>query len=229
MILVAGPEDSLSSRFTADLAEAGIAVLSVPDGGRALVAVGEHRPAAILLSADLPVVAPCVVVTTARHYTSVPILLGVGPGEADTVGLALVAGASGLVHRPYVPDEVIMSLRRHLSDSGADSRSLLTCGSIELDPLGYRVTVGGEEVALPLKEFELLRLLMMNADRVVSLTRICKVLWGERAESVSANTVATHVARLRQHIGHDALRTIRGVGYRLALAEDTALPPLASR
>jgi DNA-binding response OmpR family regulator len=219
MILLAGPEDSQPSRFTADLAEAGIAVLSVPDGAQALVAVGEHRPAAILLSADLPVVSPCIVVTTARQYTSVPILLGVGPGEAETVGLALVAGATGLVHRPYAADEVITSLRRHLHDTDADSRSLLTCGPIELDPLGYRVTVGGEEIALPLKEFELLRLLMMNADRVVPLTRICKVLWGERAESVAANTVATHVARLRQHIGHDVLRTIRGVGYRLAVVD----------
>lgn len=218
MILVAGSADSVSTRFTSNLAAAGIAVLKVGDGGQALVAVGEHRPAAILLSADLPVVPASTVVTTARHFTSVPILLGVGAGEADTVGLALVAGATGLVHRPYAAEEVITALRRHQSDGDAGTRSLLTCGPVELDSLAYRVTVSGEEVALPLKEFELLRLLMMNADRVVPLTRICQVLWGERAECISANTVATHVARLRQHIGHDALRTIRGVGYRLTVA-----------
>jgi DNA-binding response OmpR family regulator len=221
MILVAADEPSVPDRFGADLADAGIAVLRVLDGGMALVAIGEHQPDAIVLSADLPVVTPSTVVTTARSFTRVPILLGIGPGEAELVGGALVAGATGLVRRPYAADEVITSLRRHWSAVTAvdHHRSVLTCGPIELDPLAYRVTVSGEEVPLPLKEFELLRLLMMNADHVVPIARICSVVWGDRPAGISANTVATHVARLRHRIGSDSVRTVRGVGYRLAVTE----------
>jgi DNA-binding response OmpR family regulator len=223
MILVAGDELSVPDHFSADLAGAGIAVLRVLDGANALVAIGEHQPDAIVLSADLAVVPPSTVVTAARHFTRVPILLGIGPGEADLVGVALVAGATGLVRRPYAAEEVLSSLRRHWSatDTVEHHRALLVCGTIELDPLAHRVVVGGKEVALPLKEFEILRLLMVNADHVVPLARICSVVWGERASSISANTVATHVARLRQHIGADLLRNVRGVGYRLVATRQT--------
>jgi len=222
MILVADSDDAVTDRLVPTLERAGIATLHAGDGGAALLAIGAHRPTAILLGPELPLVPTSTVVATTRGFTRAPILLGCGPGQEHLVGEALIAGATGLIGRPYKAEEVVSSLRRHGLDREAIEHRIgrLRCGSLELDPLAYRVTFDGKQVRLPRKEFELLRLLMLNVDQVVPMSEIRGVVWSERPGGISANTVSTHVARLRQRIGHAALITVRGVGYRLDVHPD---------
>jgi DNA-binding response OmpR family regulator len=92
-------------------------------------------------------------------------------------------------------------------------------GRIELDAASYRVLIDGERIAdLPLKEFELLRTLMLRAPDVVTDEELRRELWGVTARSPSSNTIAMHVARLRSRLGDAAtVRRIRGRGYALAV------------
>ena len=180
---------------------------------------GALAPDAVLMSPLLDVVDALTVVRTIRGRDSLPILLGVGPGESGLVGPVLVAGATTAVTRPYDPAEVVRRLEAEVPR--AESRVHLSYGPLELDPCSYSVRLHGEELHdLPLKEFELLRLLMTYADRVVTPEQIRVALWSDATHAPSQNTVAVHVARLRARLGGAAvLRTIRGRGYRLAFED----------
>jgi len=99
------------------------------------------------------------------------VLVGVGLHDVDEAGPALVAGAAGVVARPYDAAELTSRLEPEVHDF--EQRFRLVYGPLELDPWAYRVRAGGRVMEnLPLKEFELLRLLMAHADHVVSPAQV---------------------------------------------------------
>lgn len=226
-LLVADPDTSQQGRILTDLAAAGVNCSWCHDGAEALVQYGRLTPDAILLSPVLEVVDAPTVVRTIRERATLPILLGIGPGESMSAGPVLVAGATSAVARPYDPVELLRRLGSEIPNMA--SRTRIRYGPLELDPGSYTVRLHGVELKdLPLKEFELLRLLMMNGDRVVSSDQIRYALWGDNPHPPSSNAVVVHIARLRARLGRpELLRTVRGRGYRLTLPhpeEITAVP-----
>jgi DNA-binding response OmpR family regulator len=216
MLLVADPDADMVRELAAALEREGVFVAGVPDGAQALLQAGALRPDVVLVSATLPVIGAVDFVRAVRRARAVPVLLGVGDGHAEQAVQALAAGATACVARPYrVPE--LLPLVQAAFPGDAGTRGVLTVGGVELDVGAYQVRVGGMLVHLPLREFELLHYLMRNADRTVTREQIMRHVW-HAADTMSTNTIAVHVKRLRARLGdHDdrLIQTVRGVGYRL--------------
>lgn len=218
VLLVADPDGLSGAGVDAAFHRSGWETVVCRDGAEALVEFGRCRPDAVLTALRLAHVDTPTVVRTMRNAGSQPILVGIGPGDLEEVGPSLVAGATGAVARPYVAADVVTRLAAEIGD--IEERVKLVYGPLELDPRAYRVRVAGVALDdLPLKEFELLRLLMSHADLVVSAELIRDCLWRDKPGRPSSNAVTVHVGRLRARLaGVAELHTVRGRGYRLTVA-----------
>jgi DNA-binding response OmpR family regulator len=179
------------------------------------------RPSVVVLSATLPVVsaADVAAVLIAHGEASGGLAVAVGLGETDRARPVLAAGASTVLSRPYRRRELEALLHAHLVRPGHPrGQAVLSVGVLHLDGPAFQASAAGRPMRLTLREFELLRLLMVHAGKVVSPEHIRSVLWEARGESVSANTIAVHIRHLRAHLdGVADILTVRGVGYRLVV------------
>jgi DNA-binding response OmpR family regulator len=148
------------------------------------------------------------------------LILSARDQELDVVA-GLDAGADDYLVKPFRLSELLARVRANLRrvagaepHERADER--LRAGAIELDVAARRAFRDGEEVALRPKEFDLLALLAGNAGRVVTRERIMRDVW-DTDWLGSTKTVDTHILALRHKFGHEAIATLRGVGYRLEL------------
>ena len=216
-LLVADPDVRLIRELAAAMQAEGVAVTGVADGAQALLQTGALRPDVVLVSATLTVINAVDFVRAVRLVQGVPVLLGVGEGDADQAVQALAAGATACVARPYRVHELLPLVQGASSGDPRRERTVLTVGHVELDVTAYQVRVDGVLVHLPLREFELLHFLMRNADRTVTREQIMRHVWHSE-DNMSTNTIAVHVKRLRARLrDHEdkLIQTVRGVGYRL--------------
>ncbi|MGW8884600.1 response regulator transcription factor [Streptomyces sp. NPDC055749] len=217
-LLLAEPDTELAAQVMARLERAGVPVTVCHDGAEALLQVGAHHPAVVLLGAPLPIVGAAQVTELIARLHPVPVLVGAGPDGVDEATAALSAGAVALVARPYRIEEILPFLtagRRHAGDGSAGT---LVVGDIELDPAGFHVHVRGRPVQLPVREFMLLHYLMQHHDRVISRGELTQALWG--AEVLDSNTLTVHVRRVRNRLRSESgssctIDAVRGLGYRL--------------
>ncbi|WP_084516426.1 winged helix-turn-helix transcriptional regulator [Microtetraspora niveoalba] len=200
-----------------DTRSAPILLVADPDSDLIRQLAAALQPDAVLISASLPIIGPLDFVRAVRLARAVPVLLGIDFGsDAEQAVHALAAGATACVARPYRVPELLPLVQAAFRRQEAD-RAVLTIGNVELDVTAYQVKVDGKIVHLPLREFELLHYLMRNADRTVTREQIMRNVW-HSADTMSTNTIAVHVKRLRARLGDvddKMLQTVRGVGYRL--------------
>jgi two-component system OmpR family response regulator len=221
-VLVVDPDPHAVTALAGVLPDQSARLTVCDDVADALLQIGRLAPDLVVLSMALRCTEVVTVVAAVRRYLPrMPLLLAVSNGEAESVRYALAAGATACIGRPYVARELLPFVSDARAHAFAQQQPpvVLRCGPIELDAAAYAVRVNGSAVQLPLREFELLRFLMLNADRVVSQDQIRDALWGPGAGE-STNTISVHIGRLRARLGDDArdarmLRTIRGLGYRL--------------
>jgi two-component system response regulator RegX3 len=182
------------------------------------------RPELVLLDVMLPTVSGLDVCREMRQRSDVPIIMVTAKtAEIDTV-VGLEVGADDYVTKPYRLRELVARMRavlrrqpRH-ADSVLESRDVLRIEGVELDPDSHEVRVDGELVPLPLKEFELLALLMENAGRVLPRATLIDRVWGSDYVG-DTKTLDVHVKRLRSKVEVDPshprrIVTIRGLGYK---------------
>jgi len=189
-------------------------VSSTVDG---LVEFGRLDPHAVVVSPEAPGVPAAEFVTAIRRHGSPYVVAALERNNAAEVGGLMLAGASAVVERPYSAAH-LWELLSH-SPRSLEEHARIVVGPIELDAGAYRVLINGERIAdLPLKEFELLRALMLRAPGVVTDNELREALWGSEGIRPSGNTIAMHVTRLRHRIGDAAdVRRIRGRGYSLSV------------
>lgn len=218
VLLVADPDTSDRERLVKVLYRSGVETVWCRDGAAALVAYGRVDPHAVLVAPHLEKVDAATVVCAVRADAAIPVMVRIGPEDVEIAAPTLVAGAIA-VSRPCRPQELIRQLDDLLPDLAARGR--LVYGALELDPRAYSVRVHGDEVGdLPLKEFELLRVLMAHADQVVSSEYLVRAVWGDGPQAPSANTIAVHVGRLRVRLaGTATIKRVRGRGYRLTVTK----------
>ena len=225
-IMIVEDEESFVEALTVGLRREGFRVLVARDGAEAITVFETGRPDLVLLDVMLPRVSG---IDVCRHIRglggvlgSVPIIMVTAKsGEIDTV-VGLEVGADDYVTKPYRLREVIARIRAVLrrvpvreSDDDAEA---LDVGDVHLDPASHEVSIRGVAVSLPLKEFELLQLLLENAGRVLTRDVLIDRVWGPHYVG-DTKTLDVHIKRLRAKIEIDPanpsrLVTIRGLGYK---------------
>jgi two-component system, OmpR family, response regulator RegX3 len=222
-ILVVEDEDSFVDALTVGLKREGFRVSIARDGAEALDVFDAIRPDLVLLDVMLPRVSGIDVCRELRRRSRVPIIMVTAKGsEIDTV-VGLEVGADDYVTKPYRLRELVARIRAVLRRTPADglpelSGDAVTVGDVTFDPERHEVVIRGKDVQLPLKEFELLGLLLENAGRVLTRETLIDRVWG--ADYVGdTKTLDVHVKRLRAKVEPDPsnptrIVTIRGLGYK---------------
>jgi DNA-binding response OmpR family regulator len=217
-VLVADPETDAYRDLARFCVDSGAILVVSRDGADALFQAGRCFPDVVLLSADLAVVSAGDVVTAIRRHAHVHIAVGIGDGEAHRAAPALLAGASELLTRPYRLKELQSLLGSYFlrAKQRHDQEAVLRVGLLELNSIAHEVRAAGRPLELTLMEFELLRYLIIHADRAVTHEQIRQDVWRARGSEASSNTIAVHVRRIRAQLnGAAQLINIRGLGYRL--------------
>ena len=226
MLLVADPEADTYRDLATFCVASETTLIVCHDGADALFQAGRFSPDVVLLSARLPILSASEVITAIRRRTQLHIAVGISAGDAEHAAPALAAGASDLLSRPYRLKELQVLLGGYVARARErrDQQAVLRLGPLELDSSAHEVRASGRPLELTLMEFELLRYLMVHADRAVTHEQIRKDVWGARGTEATSNTVAVHIRRIRAQIdGAAQLISIRGLGYRLTAHRRSAV------
>ena len=230
-ILVVEDEESFVEALVVGLKREGFLVKVARDGAEALNAFDAVRPDLVLLDVMLPKVNGIDVCRELRTKSRVPIIMVTAKGgEIDTV-VGLEVGADDYVTKPYRLRELVARMRavlRRTPTTAAEEgpEDALVVGELRLDPERHEVSLRGEIVNLPLKEFELLELLLTNAGRVLTRETLIDRVWGPHYVG-DTKTLDVHVKRLRTKIEDDPsapkrITTIRGLGYKFESSSSPA-------
>ncbi|MGD9796856.1 MAG: response regulator [Acidimicrobiia bacterium] len=227
-ILVVEDEESFVEALVVGLEREGFRVHVARDGAEALERFALVEPDLVLLDLMLPRISGVDVCRQIRATSTVPIIMVTAKSsEIDTV-VGLEVGADDYVTKPYRLRELVARMRAALRRSAAvsgvgvdDEAQVFEVGDVRLDAARHEVRVRGEEVNLPLKEFELLETLLADAGRVLSRDVLIDRVWGSDYVG-DTKTLDVHVKRLRGKIEDDPSRpvritTIRGLGYKYEL------------
>ncbi len=226
-ILIVEDEDSFVEALTVGLNREGFRVEVAQDGAQALARFQEVRPDVVLLDLMLPRVSGIDVCREIRKTSTVPIIMVTAKSAEIDMVVGLEVGADDYITKPYRMRELVARLRALLrrasmesngAASQAPSSGSLVVGDVALDSDEHIVTVGGVPVNLPLKEFELLHVLLSNVGRVLPREMLIDRVWGIDYVG-DTKTLDVHIKRIRSKIEPDPSRperivTIRGLGYK---------------
>jgi two-component system, OmpR family, response regulator RegX3 len=222
-VLIVEDEESFVDALEIGLRREGFVVTVARDGIEALSLFDSVHPDVVLLDLMLPGISGIDVCREIRSRSRAPvIMLTAKDSEIDTV-VGLEVGADDYITKPYRLRELVARMRAVLrrgvsNDDIAASDELLEVGDVRLDLARHELTVRGDAIVLPRKEWELLELLMTNAGRVLTRETLLDRIWGHDYVG-DTKTLDVHVRRIRAKIEDDPgqpshLTTIRGVGYR---------------
>ena len=224
-ILVVEDEPDIRKLVQYNLAQERYKVLEAEDGEQALKILQRDKPNLLILDLMLPGLSGielCRILRDRTDTARLPILmLTAKAGETDRV-LGLEMGADDYLTKPFSPRELVARvraiLRRAASAAQTESLPAYDKGGLKIDFTTYEVFARGKNVKLTLKEFELLRFLVQNPNRVLSRDQLLDRVWGGET-FVTPRTVDVHIRRLRKAIEKDDSRpkwilTLRGVGYK---------------
>ncbi len=224
-ILVVEDEPDIRKLVHYNLTQDHYKVLEADNGEQALKLIQRDQPSLVILDLMMPGMSGLEVCRTLRgkeETARLPILmLTAKAGEADRV-LGLEMGADDYLAKPFSPRELVARVRAILrrSNGAAQSEAVpgYAKGVLKIDFATYEVAVGGKPVKLTLKEFELLKFLVHNPNRVLNRDQLLDRVWGGDTY-VTPRTVDVHIRRLRKAIEKDDSKpkwilTLRGVGYK---------------
>lgn len=220
-ILVVEDEPSISDPLAYLLEKEGYEVTVVEDGHSAVEEFERNGSDLVLLDIMLPGMPGTDVIRQIRTTSTVPvIMLTAKDSEIDKV-VGLELGADDYVTKPYSSRELVARIRavmRRNSESDELLPATISAGPVRMDIERHVVSINGEQISMPLKEFELLEMLLRNAGRVMTRGQLIDRVWG--ADYVGdTKTLDVHIKRLRSKIEPDPstprlLTTVRGLGYK---------------
>lgn len=229
-ILIVEDEESLADPLAFLLRKEGFDTIIAGDGPTALVEFSRNEIDIVLLDLMLPGMSGTDVCKELRSVSTVPVIMVTArDSEIDKV-VGLELGADDYVTKPYSSRELIARIRAVLRRRGVTETEteelplddqILEGGRVRMDVDSHTVTVDGELVSMPLKEFDLLEYLLRNAGRVLTRGQLIDRIWG--ADYVGdTKTLDVHVKRLRSKIEEEPSRprylvTVRGLGYKFEL------------
>ena len=222
MIYCVEDDDNIRELVVYTLDSTGLPAKGFPGGVEFRTALKNELPELVLLDIMLPGEDGMQLLSDLRKdpkTKNIPVIMLTAKGaEYDKVS-ALDMGADDYVTKPFGMMELVSRTRAVLRTTGRGKNSdepVLSSGTIKIDVLRHTVSVGGKEIVLTLKEFELLKMLILNSGVVLTREQLLEDIWGYNFDG-ETRTVDVHVRSLRQKLGKEGNRieTVRGVGYRI--------------
>ena len=216
-------EKSISGFIKAILSSNGFDVIVAYSGNEAFSMISSHCPDIVILDLGLPDMDGMQIIEAVRQWTQRPILVvSARSHERDKV-MALEKGADDYITKPFEPLEVAAKVRAHLRRAGIQGafekeNNRIEVGSLILDCDERVVINNGTTIELTKAEYKVLELFMQHPRRVFTKEQIYEYAW-ENEYVVDDNTIRVIISRLRDKIGDDTIKTIRGLGYRLETYE----------
>jgi two-component system, OmpR family, response regulator RegX3 len=226
-ILLVEDETSISEPLAAALKRAGFDVTVAPTAAAGLDAFRAGQPDLVLLDVMLPDGDGKDVLREIRAVSKTPVVMLTARGEEMDRVLGLELGADDYVTKPFSAVELVARIRavlRRAPEAGAGDGATLSVGDVAMNLDTHTVTRAGDDVDLTVKEFELLRVLLQSAGKLVRRDALVAEVWDPNWFG-STKTVDVHVSALRKKLGDDPaspryVHTVRGVGFRFASAAE---------
>ncbi len=233
-VLIVEDDAETRAALVRELSRRGYRVDEAADGRTALVRWAQRRPDVVLLDLGLPDVDGLTIIGRIRRESTTPIVILSGRYLEREKVEALERGADDYVTKPFGVDELHARLRvavRHAAGPSGQGDGRIVVGPLEFDAGSHAVTVDGRPVELTPREFEILRVLLTNAGRLVTKGRLLRAVWGN-AYSGEDSYVYVHVSQLRRKLAaadpsgslRDLIVTEPGIGYRIREAEGSPEP-----
>ena len=219
-ILVVEDEPNLARQVTTSLEEAGYAVDAVGDGEEAHF-MGETEPYdAVVLDLGLPVMDGVSVLEKWRKAgLTMPVLILTARDTWTDKVAGLDAGADDYLTKPFKIEELLARLRALIRRSAGHASSEIACGQVVLNTKTSKVTSDGRAIKLTALEYKLLAYLMHHQGEIISRTQLTEHIYDQDFDRDS-NTIEVFVNRVRKKLGTNIIFTKRGLGYRLAEADE---------
>ena len=228
-ILAVDDEPSVLEALSATLEARGYRLRTAPNGAMALDAITAERPDVVLLDLAMPGINGVEVCRRLRAFSRVPVLVLSALSDEPQKVKALDAGADDYITKPFGVEELLARIRaaQRRGEVQRDDNAVVRAGGVELDQVARRVLVDGNEVHLTPTQYELLRVLVSNADRVLTQRTLLLLTFGPAYEGAVDN-LRTFVNQIRRKVERDPARPQRivtepGIGYRFCSAD--AQPP----
>ena len=220
-ILIVEDEQSLSEPLAYLLEREGYETTIAADGVAAVAEFERNGADLVLLDLMLPGLSGTEVCREIRTRSTVPIIMLTAKDSEIDIVVGLELGADDYVTKPYSTRELLARIRavlRRRLEVDDDHEAILEAGSVRMDVERHTVSVDGNETAMPLKEFELLELLLRNSGRVLTRGQLIDRVWGADYFG-DTKTLDVHIKRIRSRIEDvpsepRMLVTVRGLGYR---------------
>lgn len=217
-------DDEKLGRLTARYLEShGVRVVLAKDGREGIAAVLRDRPDVVLLDLMLPGIDGYEVCRQLRARMDVPILMVTARGEEADRVMGLEGGADDYISKPFSSRELLARIRAHTRRAQGlvgPRASVITAGSLVIDPVARRATLAGVDLPLTTYELDLLRVLAERAGRVLTREQLVDSVRGSPDEAFD-RSIDVHVSHLRRKLGDDPknpriIKTVRGIGYLFA-------------
>jgi len=223
-ILLVDDEDDILEFISYNLQKEGYKVYTAKNGIEALAAAQKHIPHLVLLDVMMPEmdgIAACEELRKIPELDKTMIAFLTARGEDYSQVAGFEAGADDYITKPVRPKVLVSRVKALLKRSGESSpapvlvqnENLVNVGNLVIDKEKYHIKLNGEEMILPRKEFELLSLLVSKQGKVFTREEIYHSVWGENVV-VGDRTIDVHIRKLREKIGNDHIKTLKGIGYK---------------
>ena len=222
-ILLVDDEPDIIEILTYNLSKEGYQVFSAANGKEALVQAGKIIPHLIILDIMMPVmdgIEACENIRKDSRFEDTIIMFLSARSEDYSHVAAFDVGADDYVNKPIKPkvlNSKVSALLRRFTKNETNSEIIQGDLTINIDE--YKVVLKGEKMSFPRKEFELLRLLASQPDKVFKREKIMEAVWGNDVV-VGDRTIDVHIRKLREKMGNAYFKTIKGVGYKFVINEN---------
>jgi len=220
-ILLVDDEPDILEIVGYNLSQIGYQIYTAENGEKAIKAAKEHLPHLIILDVMMPVmdgIEACEKIRSFPELSETIITFLTARGEDYSQVAGLDAGADDYITKPIKPKVLVSKVKSLLRrfKYKTDSSGKVNVGDLEINRYEYKIIKKDKEINLPRKEFELLALLTSQPGKVFKREEIMTQVWGSDVV-VGDRTIDVHIRKLREKIGDDSFKTIKGVGYKFVI------------
>ena len=221
-ILLVDDEPDILEILKYNLSSQGYQVFTAKNGIEGVEKAKKKNPHLIILDVMMPEmdgIEACEIIRNTKGLENTIITFLTARGEDYSQVAGFDAGADDYITKPIKPKVLVSKIKallRRLKEDGNQVEEVLKVGNIIINREEYKVVNNGDEIILPRKEFELLALLASKPDKVFKREVILDKVWGQEVV-VGGRTIDVHIRKLREKIGDDHFKTVKGVGYKFVL------------